>query len=197
MSYSEYNDYGRNSFKTIFKGGNQPTGQTNPTIPKIMTADVSKEEEFPTLGTKKNGKKNGTKNETKESAAIGSSGSVSASVDYKKAIETSVVEEDASMIEEVVPPGWVKYTFNKKTQKIEEKKGEKIAKEEGEDVLGQDLEDEESHRALLYILQKNREMHRKSFIECHGEEHYKNQYYTPNNYVETDSCSSETSDYDQ
>ena len=76
------------------------------------------------------------------------------------------------------------------------KKGEKIAKEEEEDMLGQDLEDEESHRALLYILQKNREMHRKSFIECHGEEHYKNQYYTPNSYVETDS-SSETSDYDQ
>jgi len=188
MSYSEYNDYGRNSFKTIFKGVNQPSGQTTPAISKIMVADVSKEEEFPTLGSKKNE----TKNKTKESATILSS----VSVDYKKAIETRALEEDASMVEEVVPPGWVKYTFNKKTQKIEEKKGEKIAKEEEEDKLGQDLEDEEAHHALLHILQKNREMHRKSFIECHGEEHYKNQYYTPNNYVETDS-SSETSDYDQ
>jgi len=188
MSYSEYNDYGRNSFKTIFKGVNQPSGQTTPAISKIMVADVSKEEEFPTLGSKKNE----TKNKTKESATILSS----VSVDYKKAIETRALEEDASMVEEVVPPGWVKYTFNKKTQKIEEKKGEKIAKEEEEDKLGQDLEDEEAHHALLCILQKNREMHRKSFIECHGEEHYKNQYYTPNNYVETDS-SSETSDYDQ
>ena len=190
MSYSEYNDYGRNSFKTIFKGGNQPSGQTNPTIPKIMTADISKEDEFPTLGLKKNETK---KNDTKASVATSGSGSVCVPIDYKKAIETSAAEEDTSMIEEVVPPGWVKYTFNKKTQKIAETKGEKI---EGEvEDMGQES-DEESHRALLYILQKNREMHRKSFIECHGEEHYKDQYYTPNSYVETDS-SSETSDYDQ
>lgn len=183
MSYSEYNDYSRNSFKTIFKGNNKTT-TTGQHVPKVMVADISKEEEFPTLGTK-----NGTKNGAKESATIGS-----VPVDYKKAIETSVAEEDTSIMEEVVPPGWVKYIFNKKTLKIEEKKGEKIEGEE-EDKLGEDSEDE-AHRALLCILQKNREMHRKSFIECHGEEHYKDQYYTPNSYVETDS-SSESSDYDQ
>lgn len=187
MSYSEYNDYGRNSFKTIFKGDNKTTttttGQNNQKIPKVMVADVSKEEEFPTLGAK-----NEAKNEAKN-------GANNVPINYKKAIETRAVEEDASMVEEVVPPGWVKYTFNKKTQKIEEKKGEKIEGEE-EDKLGQDLEDQEAHHTLLCILQKNREMHRKSFIECHGEEHYKDQYYTPNSYAETDS-SSETSDYDQ
>lgn len=192
MSYSEYNDYNRNSFKTIFKGDNKTTtatGQNNQKIPKVMVADISKEEEFPTLGAK-NEAKNETKNGTKESTTISSG-----PIDYKKAIETRAMEEDASMLEEVVPPGWVKYTFNKKTLKIEEKKGEKIEGEE-EDKLGQDLEDQEAHHTLLCILQKNREMHRKSFIECHGEEHYKDQYYTPNSYAETDS-SSETSDYDQ
>jgi hypothetical protein len=177
LGHNDYDDYARNSFKTIFKGGrSNGVAAPNKSVeqPKI---DIHKEDEFPTLGKQTHVK------DVPESGGP---------VDYKKAISKCIVVEETMV--EVVPPGWVKYTFDKKTKKIEETKGEERRNEEDGDE--DEDSDAEEHYKLQQLLKRNRERHQKSFIACHGEEYYKDQFFIPSCYGETDS-SSDASDLEQ
>ena len=175
-----YNDYASNSnsFKTIFRGEtksfhkNDRNSSAEAGLKSVI--NTNKVEDFPTLGK------------------LGSSvvAGVTATNNYKSAVAKQVIQEVEYV--EVVPPGWVKYTFNKTTKQMVEKKGEEVdppsTKEEEDDDV--------AHQKLMSMLQKNRERHRKSFIACHGEEYYKDYFFIPRSYGETDS-SSDASDYEQ
>jgi len=189
-----YNDYSynsgsSNSFKTIFRGetksfrkSDQPaSGETG----KKQIIDINKDEDFPTLGK--------PVSNTLTVEPVPGPDQATPSINYKSAVAKQIITEVEHV--EVVPPGWVKYTFNKKTQRIAEKKGEEV-ESVIERPLTKEEEDEAAHQRLMLMLQKNRERHRKSFIACHGEEYYNDHFFVQHSYGETDS-SSEASDYEQ
>ena len=190
-----YNDYSRNSnsFKTIFRGETKSFHKND--LPasgdavKKTIIDINKEEEFPTLG-KPSAKPVPVSTQPDEPSAVAQN--APPSNNYKSAIAKRVIQEVEHV--EVVPPGWVKYTFNKTTKQLVEKKGEEI-ESEIEKSLTKEEEDEAAHQRLMLMLQKNRERHRKSFIACHGEDYYNDQFFIQHSYGETDS-SSDASDHE-
>jgi hypothetical protein len=199
-----YNDYsynsgGSNSFKTIFRGEaksfhsnvHSASGETV----KHPTIDINKEEDFPTLGKPSTRVTVPTLSPvpTQPVEPIAVVQSAPPSNNYKSAIAKQVITEVEYV--EVIPPGWVKYTFNKTTKRIAEKKGEEV-ESRVERPLTKEEEDEAAHQRLMLMLHKNRERHRKSFIACHGEEYYNDQFFIKHSYGETDS-SSDASDYEQ
>ena len=114
------------------------------------------------------------------------------SINYKSAVAKQIITEVEHV--EVVPPGWVKYTFNKTTKQMAEKKGDEDEPPSAKE--GEEEDDTLAHQRLMLMLHKNRERHRKSFIACHGEEYYKDYFFIPHSYGETDS-SSDVSDHEQ
>jgi hypothetical protein len=183
-----YNSGSSNSFKTIFRRETKSFHKSEQLgsveSGKKPIIDIHKEEDFPTLGKKAN---------TVALEPVLGPNQATPSINYKSAVAKQVIIEVEQV--EVVPPGWVKYTFNKRTQQIAEKKGEEV-ESEIERPLTKEEEDEVAHQRLMSMLQKNRDRHRKSFIACHGEEYYNDHFFVNHSYGETDS-SSDASDHEQ
>lgn len=192
-----YNDYSRNSnsFKSIFRGEPKSFHKNDRSasgeVAKKTIIDINKEEDFPTLG-KPSTRPVPVPVSTQPDEPSTVVQNAPPSNNYKSAIAKQVTQEVECV--EVVPPGWVKYTFNKTTKQLVEKKGEEI-ESEIEKSLTKEEEDEAAHQRLMLMLQKNRERHRKSFIACHGEEYYNDQFFIQHSYGETDS-SSDASDHE-
>lgn len=101
-------------------------------------------------------------------------------LDYKKATELNVelVKEELDL--DYVPPGWVKYTVDKKTKKIVETYGPTDVVEK---VKTPEEKQEEIFCEIVDALNANWTRHRNDFIKCHGEDYYNDTFFMKN-YVE-------------
>lgn len=96
-------------------------------------------------------------------------------LDYKKATEYKNDVNDLETDVDYIPDGWVKYTVNKKTKKIVETYGEPTNA-----MVKETFDQEEIFYELIDALKANWMRHRKSFVQCHGEEYYDDIFFTKN-----------------
>jgi hypothetical protein len=106
-------------------------------------------------------------------------------LDYKKATELNdvVIKEELDL--DYVPPGWVKYTVDRKTKKIVETYGPEVLTEVAENVKTSEEKQEEIFYEIVDALNANWTRHRNTFIKCHGEDYY-NDMFLMKNYIEID-----------
>ena len=102
-------------------------------------------------------------------------------LDYKKA--TKIIKEETEKEMDFIPPGWVKYTVDKKTKKIVEIYGPKVLTDVVEKVQTTEEKQEAVFYEIIDALNANWTRHRNTFIKCHGEDYY-NDMFSMKNYIE-------------